>query len=46
MNIGNLVALFFTSPGPGGVVVIVVIAVAAIFYVWLTRWILKGGEGK
>lgn len=46
MTIGELIASFFTLPGPGGAVVIVVIIVAALFYFRLTRWILQGGEGK
>jgi hypothetical protein len=44
MHIGEWIAAFFTSAGPGGVVVVVVIGLAAGIYVWLTRWILRGGE--
>jgi hypothetical protein len=41
---GNLISTLFTSPGPGGVIVIIVIILAAILYSWLTSWILRGGE--
>ena len=44
MPIGEWIAAFFTSPGPGGVVVIVVMGLATAGYIWLTRWILRGGE--
>lgn len=44
MSITELLAALFTSSGPGGVVVIVVIGLAAIIYFWLTRWILQGGK--
>ncbi len=46
MTVGELVASFFTSPGPGGVVVIVLMAVAALVYIRITRWILQGTEEK
>ena len=44
MPIGEWIAAFFTSAGPGGAVVIMVIGLAAAVYIWLTRWILRGGE--
>lgn len=44
MEIGKLIASLFTSAGPGGVVVILVIGVASAVYFWLTRWIVQGGE--
>lgn len=44
MPIGERIASLFTSAGPGGVVVIMVIFLAATVYTLLTRWILKGGE--
>ena len=44
MAIGELIGTFFTAPGPGGVVVVVVLGLAATIYVLLTRWILRGGE--
>jgi hypothetical protein len=44
MSIGELIASFFTAPGPGGVVVIVVIGVSAVIYTRLTRWILRGSS--
>lgn len=44
MQIGEWIASLFTSAGPGGAVVIVVMGLAAGIYVWLTRWILRGGE--
>ncbi|MBL7163670.1 MAG: hypothetical protein ISS57_13810 [Anaerolineales bacterium] len=46
MAIGELIASFFTSAGPGGAVVIVVIVLAAAVYTRLTRWILQGSEGE
>jgi hypothetical protein len=46
MFIGEFIADFFTSPGPGGLVVIIVILLAAVVYTRLTRWILGGGEGE
>lgn len=42
--IGELISAFFTSPGPGGVVVISVMALAAAIYYFLTRWILGDKE--
>lgn len=44
MDIGGLVYSFFNSPGPGGVVIMVVFGGALILYVVLTRWILAGGK--
>lgn len=44
MRINELISAFFTSAGPGGVVVITVIGLAASIYILLTRWILRGGE--
>jgi hypothetical protein len=44
MDIGNLVALFFNTPGPGGVVIVVVLSSACLVYWRLTRWILAGGS--
>ncbi len=44
MPIGEWIAAFFTSAGPGGVVVVTVIGLAATVYFLLTRWILRGGE--
>lgn len=35
---------FFTSAGPGGLVVLAVILLAATIYFLLTRWILAGGK--
>lgn len=43
-NFWELVGLFFTSPGPGGLVVIFVIGLATTVYIGLTRWILQGGQ--
>ena len=42
MSIGQ----FFVMPGPGGVVVLFVILVAATIYFLLTRWILAGGKDE
>ncbi len=44
MDVGSLIRAFFTSPGPGGVVVLGVLGLACITYYRLTRWILAGGE--
>lgn len=44
MDIGNLVSAFFTSPGPGGVIILVVLVGALFIYIGLTRWILRGGK--
>jgi len=44
MSIGKAIEAFFTSAGPGGLVVITVMSLAAIVYFLLTRWILRGGE--
>lgn len=46
MSIGEFIADLFTTPGPGGVVVLVVVTLAATVYFRLTRWILQGGEEK
>lgn len=44
MRIGELISAFFTSSGPGGVVVITVVTLAAGIYFWLIRWILRGSQ--
>lgn len=44
MDIAKLIDSLFTSAGPGGVVVILVIGTAATVYFMLTRWIVQGGE--
>ena len=44
MHIGELISAFFASDGPGGVVVITVVGLAAGIYFWLIRWILRGSE--
>jgi hypothetical protein len=46
VSIGELIGSFFTSPGPGGVVVVFVIVLATAVYYLLTRWILEGGEDE
>lgn len=46
MDIGNLVYSFFNSPGPGGIVILAVITLAIVIYIFLTRWILAGGETR
>ncbi|MDH5507040.1 MAG: hypothetical protein OEZ02_07440 [Anaerolineae bacterium] len=46
MQIGTIISSLITSAGPGGIVVLSVIALAATVYYNLTRWILKGGEEK
>lgn len=37
----EIISKLFTTPGPGGIIAMVVIGGATIFYVWLTRWIVK-----
>ncbi|MDH3943411.1 MAG: hypothetical protein OEV06_04895 [Anaerolineae bacterium] len=44
MSIGEWISAFFTVSGPGGIVVLFVIGLAALVYFWLTRWIITGGE--
>ena len=44
MQIGEWIGSLFTSAGPGGVIVVMVIGLAATVYFLLTRWILRGGE--
>lgn len=44
MNIGDLIYAFFTHAGPGGIMVLAVIATAGTIYYMLTRWILQGAE--
>jgi hypothetical protein len=44
MTAGELIGAFFTTAGPGGVFVVLVIVVAATIYFLLTRWILHGAE--
>lgn len=44
LRITELISAFFTSSGPGGVVIIVVVSLAAGIYFLLVRWILRGGK--
>jgi len=44
MPIIELIGSFFTSAGPGGITVILVIALAALVSFILIRWILQGEE--
>ncbi len=44
MNIGNLVYSFFNTPGPGGILILTIVSVAAIVYFFLIRWIMAGGK--
>ncbi len=46
MPINDLIGAFFTNNGPGGIVVLAVIVLAATIYYMLTRWILEGGKEK
>ena len=43
MTIGQLVALFFDTSGPGGVIIVSVLLGACLVYWRLTRWIIAGG---
>jgi hypothetical protein len=40
MNVSQI----FTTPGVGGIIVVIVLSSAAIVYLGLTRWILRGGR--
>ena len=44
MTIIETVSALFTNDGAGGIVVIIVIALAVVIYAWLIRWIIQGGE--
>lgn len=46
MEIGKLLALFFDTPGAGGVVIVVVFLSAFLVYWRLTRWILAGDQDR
>ena len=39
-----MIETFFTSTGPGGMVVLIVIGLAATIYTLLTRWIIMGSK--
>jgi hypothetical protein len=40
MNVGTI----FTTPGIGGLIATIVLLVAAVTYLILTRWIMRGGR--
>jgi hypothetical protein len=44
MDVVSLIRSFFTTPGPGGVVILTVLFLACVVYFRLTRWILAGGK--
>ena len=44
MSIGELISVFFTKPGLGGVVATIVFIAASAIYYGLTRWILAGSK--
>ena len=44
MNFGQMISSFFTTAGPGGVVILVVVTLAALIYITLIRWIMAGGQ--
>jgi len=46
MDIINTIGAIITSPGPGGVIVIFVISLAATVYFFLTRWVINAGQEK
>ena len=46
MDIANLVFSFFNNAGPGGLVVVLVLVLAMVIYILLTRWIVSGGSEK
>ncbi len=45
-QIVSVISGFFTQAGPGGVVVLSVIALASFIYFAVIRWILQAGEGE
>lgn len=46
MTFGEAAHWFVNTAGIGGILVIIVILFAAGVYTFLTRWILRGGEGE
>lgn len=44
MEIADLVFSFFNNAGPGGLVVMLVLVLAIVIYILLTRWIVSGGK--
>ena len=46
MDIGKMVYAFFNDPGPGGVVVLLVLVGGLIFYIYLRGWIVAGGKPR
>jgi hypothetical protein len=44
MDISSLVYAFFNTPGVGGAVILTIFTGACLIYVYLTRWILRGGR--
>ncbi|MEI6291778.1 MAG: hypothetical protein WCP19_15260 [Chloroflexota bacterium] len=44
MQLTQMALWFITTPGPGGVVVISIVTIAALVYFFLVRWIIRGGE--
>jgi hypothetical protein len=46
MSIGEISSVFFTNPGLGGVVAIIVFLAASAIYYGLTRWIINGSTEK
>ena len=44
MSISEILGALFTSDGPGGIIVIFVVGLAALVYFWITRWIIQGEE--
>jgi len=44
MDISELITKFFTSTGPGGGMILLVVSLAASIYFSMIRWILRGGE--
>jgi len=46
MHITELISSFFTSTGPGGIMILLVVSLAAGTYFSLIRWILRGGVAE
>ncbi|MEK6256969.1 MAG: hypothetical protein N2C13_06610 [Chloroflexota bacterium] len=44
MEISGLISTIISSAGPGGIIVILVMGMAATVYFWLTRWIVTDNK--
>jgi hypothetical protein len=46
MSLGALFYAFINTQGVGGVFVVLIYTAAIITYIFVTRWILRGGRAK